>query len=53
MKAKKKNKKIRSINKCSDYYNEKFIKIKFDSDNNLPLNKSIEIPILTIVARAI
>ena len=29
------------------------MKKKFDSDDNLPLNKTIEIPILTIVVRAV
>ena len=29
------------------------MKIKFDSDSNLPLNKMIEIPIITIVVRAV
>ena len=29
------------------------MKIKFDSDENLPLNKTIEIPIVTIVTRAV
>ena len=29
------------------------MKIKFDSDENLPLNKTIEIPIMTIVVRAV
>ena len=29
------------------------MKIKFDSDGNLPLNKMIEIPIITIVVRAV
>ena len=28
------------------------MKIKFTSDDNLPLNKTIEIPIVTIVGRA-
>ena len=28
------------------------MKIKFNSDDNLPLNKTIEIPIVTIVVRA-
>ena len=37
-----------------DYdYNQKYVKIKFDSDDELPLNKAIEIPALTTVARAI
>ena len=31
----------------------KNMKIKFDSDDNLPLNKTIEIPIVTIVVRAV
>ena len=29
------------------------MKIKFNSDNKLPLNKTIEIPTMTIVVRAI
>ena len=29
------------------------MKIKFDSDDNLPLNKTIEIPRVTIVVRAV
>ena len=29
------------------------MKIKFNSDEELPLNKAIEIPIMTIAARAI
>ena len=29
------------------------MKIKFDSDDNLPLNKTIEIPVVTIVIRAV
>ena len=32
---------------------KKYMKIKFDSDNELPLNKTIEIPTITIVIRAI
>ena len=46
---------IRSITKkFDDYdYDEKYIKIKFDSDDELPLNKEIEIPTITIVVRAI
>ena len=31
----------------------KNMKIKFDSDDNLPLNKTIEIPIVAIVVRAV
>ena len=44
---------IRSITKNSDYYNEKYMKIKFSSDEKLPLNKMIEIPTMAIVVRAI
>ena len=44
---------IRSITKNLDDYNEKFMKIKFDSDGNLPLNKWIESPIIAIVVRAV
>ena len=29
------------------------MKIKFNSDGKLPLNKTIEIPIMTIVVRAV
>ena len=45
---------IRSITKNSDDYDydEKYIKIKFDSDDELPLNKTIESPTITIVVRA-
>ena len=32
---------IRSITKNSDDYNEKYEKIKFNSDDELPLNKTI------------
>ena len=44
---------IRSITKNSDDYDEKHMKIKFNSDDELPLNKTIEIPTMTIVVRAI
>ena len=44
---------IRSITKSSDDYDEKYIKTKFNSDEELPLNKTIEIPIMTIAVRAI
>ena len=44
---------IRSITKKSDDYDENYIKIKFDSDDNLPLNETIEIHIVTIVVRAV
>ena len=64
MKAKKKLKKygelwskirdlIRSINKNSDDYDKKYMKIKFNSNDELPLNKTIDIPIMKIIVRAI
>ena len=43
---------IRSITKNSDDYDEKYMKIKFNSDDKLPLNKTVEIPTITIVVRA-
>ena len=43
---------IRSITKNLDDYYEKYMKVKIDSDNELLLNKTIEIPIMTIVVRA-
>ena len=44
---------IRSITKMSDGYDEKYMKFKFNSDDELPLNKTIEIPSMTIVVRAV
>ena len=44
---------IRSITKNSDDYDEKYIKIKFNSDDKLPLNKTVEISTIAIVARAV
>ena len=44
---------IRSVTKNLDSYDEKSMKTKFDSDDILPLNKAIEIPIVTIVVRAV
>ena len=44
---------IRSITKSSDDYDEKYMKIKFNSDDKLPVNKTIEIPTIAIVVRAI
>ena len=38
--------------KNSDDY-EKYMKIKFHSDGKLPLNKTIEIPSMIIVVRAV
>ena len=44
---------IRSITKNVDDYDEKYMKIKFNSDGNLPLSKIIEIPSIAIVTSAI
>ena len=41
---------IRSITKNS---NEKYLKIKFSLDHKLPVNETVEIPIMKIVARAV
>ena len=35
-----------------DDYDEKYLKIKLDSDDKLPLNKTIEIPVMVIVVTA-
>ena len=44
---------IKSVAKKSVDYDEKYIKIKFYSDDELPLNKMIEIAVMLIVLRAI
>ena len=44
---------IRSIIKNLDDYDEKYMNVKFDSDDNSPLTKTIEIPIVTIVVRTV
>ena len=44
---------IRLITKNSDDYDEKYIKIKFKLDDELPLNKAIEISAMVILVRAI
>ena len=44
---------IRSVTKKSDVFDETWIKIKIDSYDKLPLNKTIEIPVMEIVVRAI
>ena len=43
---------IRSITNNSDDYDEKYMKIKFDSDDDLPLNETIKIHNMTIVVKA-
>ena len=46
---KQRKNKIRSVTKKSDDYDEKYIEIKFYLDDELPLNKKIEIPVMIIV----
>ena len=43
---------IRSRTKNSDDYDEKYMKIKFNLDDELPLNKTIEISSMIILVRA-
>ena len=49
-----KNKVTNSVSKKSDDYDydEKYIKIKLNSDDESPLNKTVEISTITIVLRA-
>ena len=42
-----------SVTKKSNYYDEKYIKIKLDSDDKLSLTKTIEIPVMVIIVRDI
>ena len=42
-----------SLTKKSNYYEEKYIKIKLDSDDKLSLKKTIEIPVMVIIVRDI
>ena len=44
---------IRSITTNSNGYDQKYMNIKFDSDDELPLNKKLEIFTIAIVVRAI
>ena len=41
--------KIRDLISSLDDYDEKYIKTKFDADDELPINKTVEVPIMTIV----
>ena len=40
---------VRMITRNSNDYDEKYMKIKFNSDDELPLNKTIEIPSMIMV----
>ena len=42
-----------SLNKNPDVYDEKYVKIKFSLDDELSLNKTIDIPSIIIVVRAV
>ena len=44
---------IWSITKNSDDYDEKYMKIKFNSNDDLPLNKALEMRIMAIVVRGV
>ena len=44
---------IRLVTKKADGYDKKYIKIKFHSDDELPLNKAIEITVIIITVGAI
>ena len=44
---------IGSVTKHSDHYDEKYMKIKFYSDYELPLNEKVEIHNMIIVVRAL
>ena len=44
---------IRSITKNSDDYNENYMKVKVNSDGDLPLNKTIETYDATIIVWAV
>ena len=44
---------IRSMTENSDDYDENYMKIKFNLDDELPQNKMVEIPSMVIVVRAV
>ena len=44
MRARKKFKKMKNCGLKSDHYDEKYMKIKFNSDNELTLDKTIKNP---------
>ena len=44
---------IRSISNNSNNYDEEYMKIKFDSDDGLPLKKTLELHNMIIVVRAV
>ena len=44
---------VRSITENSNDYDDKYMKIKFNSDYELPLNKMIEFPDMAIIFKAV
>ena len=44
---------IRSITSNSDDYHEKYMKIKFDLDENVPLKKTVKLHSMTIIIRSV
>ena len=44
---------IRSVTNNSDNYDEKYLKIKFNSYNGLPLTKYLELENMVIVVRSV
>ena len=44
---------FRLVTKKLDDYDKKHTKIKLDSEDKLPLNKTIEIPVMIVVLRAV
>ena len=44
---------IKSITNTSGDYDEKYMQIKFDSDDNLPLGKILSLYNMTIVVRSV
>ena len=45
--------KIKEINSNECHYEKDYMKIKFNSDGDLPLNKSLKFPLLTITIRCV
>ena len=44
---------IEKINNKSGEYGKDFMKIKFDSDDSLPLNKTLKLHNMTIIVRSV
>ena len=45
--------KIKEINSDDCYYEKDYMKIKFNSDDDLPLNKPLKFHIMTITIRSV